>query len=237
MRISRLPWQPTPKASTKDYNYQISFTKPITSSYLDTVSYSIDSLIKISLPVNSIQWNKHKTDVFFQLPFAPEQYQDTLKSLVDFYKPDSLETDTAKLLLFQRYSKVDPNKVVLTIPPATFISADQDTTVLLSQTFKLLDNREKGIIKLQVTTEEPSYFIQLMTTKSEVFKQLYNCETCTFDEVPPGEYFIRVLIDKNNNGKWDIGNIRNLVEPEPIIYFMEKSALRANWQIDLEYSF
>lgn len=220
-----------------DYRYHVTFTKPIIENRLDSIYYSIDSLITFRLPVEEVKWSEHKTDVSFTTPFISQNYQDSLQSLITANKPDSLETDSLKAAKFQNYSRIDKNKVVFNIPKGAFISADFDTTSILTQSFKLLDTREKGTIKVMINTSKESYFVQLMNSKSEVETQLYNCSQCNFIGVPPGEYYIRILIDANNNGKWDIGNIRKSEEPEPILYFPEKSSLRANWELELEYSF
>ena len=222
---------------SSDYEYKVDFNKPIISNSLDTINYQLDSLIIFTILAQNITWNDHKTQVRFKLNFTPQNYQDTIESLIAIYKPDSLNNDSIKAMRHKFFNNIDQSKIQFSIPKAAFISADFDTTKVISQIFRLSDNREKGTITINLETSEKSYFVQLMNDKNEIQSQLYNCSQCTFRETPPGEYSLRILIDEDNNGKWDIGNIRQSREPEKIIFFKEKSALRANWEIELEYSF
>jgi hypothetical protein len=59
-----------------------------------------------------------------------------------------------------------------------------------------------------------------------------------FNYVEPGSYSLRAIIDENNNGRWDNGNLIEESKPEPIIYYKNKIELRANWEIrDLIFEF
>lgn len=45
----------------------------------------------------------------------------------------------------------------------------------------------------------------------------------------PGEYEIRILLDDNNNGKWDPGNYSQKLQPEKCYAFPQKLTVKANW--------
>jgi uncharacterized protein (DUF2141 family) len=217
--------------------HSINFTKPIVYSVLDTVFFKIDTIATIKLPAKNQSWNKINTKLNFTLDLSQKSYADTLTALQNEYLPDSLSTDTIRNLYYKKLLRLDPNKITLLIDSAKFISVDSDTTQALSKAVIFSDKKETGIIHITITTEEPSYFVQLMNKQGEVQSQQYNCTKCNFIDVPPGDYFVRIQIDNNQNGKWDIGNIRKMQEPEKMIYFEEKSSLRSNWEIDLEYNF
>ncbi len=40
---------------------------------------------------------------------------------------------------------------------------------------------------------------------------------------------LRIVIDSNRNGVWDTGNYEKRIQPEGMIYYPGKIALRANW--------
>ena len=46
---------------------------------------------------------------------------------------------------------------------------------------------------------------------------------------PPGEYEIRILLDGNNNGKWDPGSYSKKIQPEKVISIDQKISIKANW--------
>jgi uncharacterized protein (DUF2141 family) len=63
-----------------------------------------------------------------------------------------------------------------------------------------------------------------------------------FSNIDPGEYFIRVLIDENQNGRWDHSDIRQNREAEPVLFHRDesgnnKTAVRANWEITVDLNF
>lgn len=48
----------------------------------------------------------------------------------------------------------------------------------------------------------------------------------------PGVFRMRAIIDENENGKWDTGDIENGIQPEIVIYYTDKFTIRANWDIE-----
>ena len=50
----------------------------------------------------------------------------------------------------------------------------------------------------------------------------------------PGEFEIRVLFDRNQNGKWDTGDYWKKLQPEKVITRKQKLSIRANWDNELE---
>ncbi len=46
----------------------------------------------------------------------------------------------------------------------------------------------------------------------------------------PGEYELRILYDLNNNGIWDPGNYSEKLQPENVIPFPQKLAVKADWE-------
>ncbi len=54
----------------------------------------------------------------------------------------------------------------------------------------------------------------------------------------PGEYDVRILLDRNRNGRWDPGHYREKRQPERVIPLPRKLAVRANWdnEQDIEWN-
>ena len=53
-----------------------------------------------------------------------------------------------------------------------------------------------------------------------------------FRYVNPGTYYMRLCIDKNDNGVWDTGNYKEKRQPEEVFYYPGNLSLRANWDVD-----
>jgi hypothetical protein len=50
----------------------------------------------------------------------------------------------------------------------------------------------------------------------------------------PGDFGLRILYDKNNNGQWDPGNYKLKLQPENTISFPEKINIKADWENERE---
>ncbi len=113
-----------------------------------------------------------------------------------------------------------------------FISVELDSSGRIKQEFPYLDPKSLGVIKGSVETNYKSFTIQLIDEKNSVIAETNNRQSYVFNNVSPGTYRIRVLIDANENGKWDYGNILKYEEPEPVYYYEAQVELRANWEVD-----
>lgn len=50
----------------------------------------------------------------------------------------------------------------------------------------------------------------------------------------PGEYALKILLDKNNNGIWDAGKYTQKLQPEIVYILSKKLVIRANWDNESE---
>lgn len=87
---------------------------------------------------------------------------------------------------------------------------------------------------LQLNLENASKFpllIELVNEKFEVkqSKHLSQNEPIIFKYIKPGNYFVRIIYDDNNNKKWDTGNFLSRTLPERVVYYPTKIELRGNW--------
>jgi hypothetical protein len=57
-----------------------------------------------------------------------------------------------------------------------------------------------------------------------------------YDFLYPQPYKLKVILDKNGNGKWDPGNYLKKQQPEKVIYNTEAVNIRSNWDLDLEWN-
>lgn len=55
-----------------------------------------------------------------------------------------------------------------------------------------------------------------------------------FRALPAGEYRLRLVIDRNGNGRWDGGRLVPFAPPEPIRWLEEPVRVRARWDTELE---
>lgn len=53
----------------------------------------------------------------------------------------------------------------------------------------------------------------------------------TIEYIDPGEYYARLVMDRNENGRWDTGSITDSIQPEDVYYFAKRLNLKKNWDV------
>jgi uncharacterized protein (DUF2141 family) len=94
-----------------------------------------------------------------------------------------------------------------------------------------------GSLRGTLKTQNKFYIVQLVDSQYRVKREVRNVKTYDFKNVDPGSYFIRVIIDANNNGKWDGGDPAFLREPEQVYLHEKKLDIRANWEMEENIEF
>ena len=106
--------------------------------------------------------------------------------------------------------------------------------------FQSKELKSYGTLTLNLKPESDSnYIIQLLNKKEKVLKQIYfkKDTTILFKYLTPGDYLLKIIFDKNNNGKWDTGNYIKGKEPESVTYYNKMLTVRANWEIEEVWEF
>lgn len=108
--------------------------------------------------------------------------------------------------------------------------------------FSLRTKAETEYANLQITLENINRFpviLQLVNKKGETKRELIHHEEdgklFEFEFVDPGEYYVRIIYDDNDNGKWDTGNYLKGIQPEEVIYMRNPLDVRQNWEISQPY--
>ncbi|MFD3408499.1 Ig-like domain-containing domain [Aquirufa sp. HETE-83D] len=119
----------------------------------------------------------------------------------------------------------------LALDKIAFVGPEADSTNEYKQLIKRVDPEETGSIEGGIR-KPGQYIYQLL--KGEKLEKAYEQKsngTCSFQNVEPGIYTLRAIVDTNKNGQWDIGNYRTKSKAEPIYYFESKIKLKANFQL------
>ena len=152
----------------------------------------------------------------------------------------AIPLDPAKELAWNPYrtalrlnKKLDVRKGVrVAIPKGTFFSVEGDTASQVKTTHELKDPENYGSIAGKVNTNAPNVIIQLLNSgTSEVTAEVRNQYTYKFNYLDAGDYLIRVIVDDNNNGKWDQGNFVDRRQPEAIFFGPNVIKLKENWEL------
>ncbi len=136
------------------------------------------------------------------------------------------------LTLLTLTKRLDVKKSVrFQAPKETFFSVEKDTAKAIKTDHQIKDPENYGSISGTVTIKAKYYIIQLLDNGGKLIAQIRNQPNYLFRYLPAGDYSLRIIIDSNNNGKWDAASFDNRQPAEDIIYGFEKRKVKENWEL------
>ena len=106
---------------------------------------------------------------------------------------------------------------------------------------------------INVSIQDPDYYgtvrCKIITTKKNLVFQLLDAndvflrETNTipddsvliFKRLNPGTYRLKVFIDSNGNNEWDTGNLKEMKQPETVIFYPKALEVKSGWEMEYEW--
>ncbi|MBI1835915.1 MAG: Ig-like domain-containing protein [Flavobacteriia bacterium] len=126
-------------------------------------------------------------------------------------------------------------EVQLTIQPNGITTPDAVLKDSLIIDFSIKESKDFGAINLDLSAYQQPIVVEILLGESVIrtinFK---NGGKKLIETLEPNDYKFRVIIDENQNGRWDVGDLENKKLPEEIHLFIEPTKVRANWEIDLK---
>jgi len=217
------------EANTGILTIKMSFNKPIAEIDFDSIFFQPDSTVTINFTEQDLNWDFTKNIL-------------SIKKKIDkSYFLKEIPVTQKKVTQPQKNQKPGSTKPIvknnLILGQAAFISIDSDSSKYTKQIPKILREEDTGILRVTIKTSEKNFICQLLTSDFKVYDFITNKSEIIFQNVPPANYMIRFIADKNGNGKWDPGNFFKKIEPEPVSFFKNQKNkdplinLKANWDI------
>jgi len=96
----------------------------------------------------------------------------------------------------------------------------------IGTTFRFNSEKEYGNLYVKIMGNEGPGFGELLNNSENIIRKsiLENGEL-VFEDLKPGNYFLRYIEDSNGNGKWDTGNYAEQQQPEKVFYFNDAIAI------------
>ncbi|MFN5762513.1 MAG: Ig-like domain-containing domain [Sphingobacteriales bacterium] len=93
-----------------------------------------------------------------------------------------------------------------------------------------------GSLLIRVTGLDTTKHPVLLFFVSDVLKNAVpiKANRVNFNRILPGDYQLRILYDKNQNGKWDSGDYNNKRQPEIVIPRKQTLNIRPNWDNEVD---
>lgn len=229
---------PTIITAKPQFLYELEFNKPINRINHDSLFVLLDSANIIQLDSSHLKFNHLKDEVtisysldptLFEVPEPVQETKPTVKRDSSRVKPDT----TAEKNNRPKPANIKP---FFYAGPATFISIQSDSSNRLKKDLSFKKPEQLGTLFIEVNTNAPSFIVQLLNAQNKIIKESINQNQLTLKYLTPGDYRLRLLIDSNQNGHWDIGNPHTLTPPEPVIFYSgetegPKITIRANWEV------
>lgn len=163
------------------------------------------------------------------------------KSLIKITDQDTLAVEfnpvlsKSKTKVYFNFDKKYDSEYNFEVLPKTITDIFGVSNDTLSFKLKTINPEDYGNINIDIkSSEKSSFIIELLDSKGKLVrvKKVDKPQIINFKLLTPGNYLIRVVIDKNNNGKWDTGNFLNKKQAENVKFFDKIIELKANWDED-----
>jgi len=105
----------------------------------------------------------------------------------------------------------------------------------INQSFRIQKEAYYGKIFLDIKHVRGSCIVELLknTDQEEVLQKavLEKDGEVEFPFIKPEKYKIRLIVDRNQNGQWDTGDLDQWKQPERVIYYPKILKIRSNFEI------
>ena len=115
-------------------------------------------------------------------------------------------------------------------PRLTFLSVENDTNRVILNNHPLSKPEEYGAISGTVKGIKEGILVELLDSDYRVVRTIRDRTNYDFRLVKPGTYFVRVIGDRNRNGRWDPGDPGLFEQPEPIIFYPTSIRLKPDFE-------
>lgn len=121
---------------------------------------------------------------------------------------------------------------------ATFSSIYGIESGKIKQGLKVRSNDSYASVLMTLEGMKGKHVIaQLLDGSGKVVKEAYTDDgQAEFYYLKAGKYYMRIIVDANNNNKWDTGNYDKDIAPEEVYYNTEVIECREKWDLTLSWN-
>lgn len=152
--------------------------------------------------------------------FDPARFRlfksDSTKALPATVTSFSFSNGNARLTIMARTNLTDT--LNLLFQRGAFISIQNDTAARVRVQYRVLNPDDYGLIAGTVNRPNEKFVVELTDENYKVLRSVANTASYSFPRLKPGRYRVRLIVDRNGNGRRDAGNIQKLMQPEDLIY-------------------
>lgn len=160
------------------------------------------------------------------------QKVDTLEEMRTF----DVEQDTILARKYRvRHPWVFEGRYRIVIDSAAAMTFSGQPSSAIDQEFTTQKQNFYGKIFMNITHVPGNCIVQLLknTEKEEVLNQILieKDQEIVFPFVKPEKYKIKLIVDRNRNGHWDTGDLKQREQPERVVYYSKVIKIRSNFEV------
>jgi hypothetical protein len=146
-------------------------------------------------------------------------------------------SDSMHMQIEVRYSWKSRKNYSLFIPPGVLTDIYETTNDTVQINFITHGENDYGSVKIKFQKTNPIPYILQLTNDAGVISfrevRLHSDSIIEFSNLDPGIYRVKLILDRNDNGKWDTGNYLKHMQPEQTEFYPEAIVIRANWDVEV----
>ena len=183
-----------------------------------------DPVIETEYPIIEIDKSKFKLT----------QHIDTIDTTRNFsIVRDEFNKRRIKLI----YPWVEQGNYKLTIYPGAFSNIYKIATDTMNIGFSIQKLDYYGKLILNLEGIKTHSIVQLLENDRVLYEKYVESDgKVIFDYIQPKSYVLKLILDTNNNKKWDTGEFFKNKQPETVYFYKGKLNIRSNWDVDITWS-
>ncbi|MBP7497119.1 MAG: Ig-like domain-containing protein [Bacteroidales bacterium] len=127
----------------------------------------------------------------------------------------------------------------LFIPPNSFTNLLGLSNDSIKRIFSFKSTKDYGEISLNVNFNKAQtpVIICLLNEKDKIIKEkiIHSSGIVKFNNLIPQNYKLKVIIDKNQNNRWDTGNYLRKQQPEKVYIYSKSLIVRPDWLTEIDW--
>ena len=213
------------------------------ADFSDTIKFDTDTLtkknkLKLTNPLPSIQPYYQSIKLEFNRPIksfdaSKVKLLNTDSVTLDF----KIEQSKRKAILHIKANLQQDSSYHLIIADSAFTDIYGFANDSIGKSFSIDAEDDYSTLEVEVVNEfDFPQFVQLLDGQEKVIQEhKVDSGKLTFNHLKSGKYNLKLIIDRNGNGKWDTGDYIENLQPEPVWMYEETIDLRPNWDQEIKW--
>ena len=145
-----------------------------------------------------------------------------------------VEGDLRSFMLYAEWHPGDKYKFEADSNAVTSVLGKASTAI--KKEISVNTENEFSSLFIRLILPDTAAVVQLMDNGDKVVRSAKAVDgRADFFYLNPGEYYLRLFIDRDNDGEWTTGDYADNRQPEEVFYFPKPLTLKARWEVEQDW--